>query len=315
MSYGHDVETQVLRWFQQVADGTTVTEVSDLEMVSQPTVSRALSRLEDEVGAPLLRRHGRTLRLTHAGAAFKHHVDAVIHHLDDGLAAVQQLVDPETGLVSLRFQASLGTWLVPDLVGSFRSGHPGTRFDLKAKPDERVAAVPPEVDLELTTLRPTGRDHQWVPLATEPLRLLVPDDDPLAGQTRTSLAAVTDAQFVMIHPASRLRRETEELCRRAGFEPEVALVADDLPTIRGYVAAGLGVAVVPSLWEGTGELTTGRVRYLGLTDDGASREIGMVWATERRLLPAADLFRRHVAARARSGQLPAPLALSRVGRA
>ena len=300
-----------MRWFQQVADGTTVTEVSDLEMVSQPTVSRALSRLEDEVGAPLLRRHGRTLRLTHAGAAFKHHVDAVIHHLDDALAAVQQLVEPETGLVSLQFQASLGTWLVPDLVGSFRSSHPAIRFDLKANSDERVYSVRPrgEVDLELTTMRPTGPEYRWLYLATEPLRLLVPDDDPLAGQVQTSLEAVADAHFVMIHPASLLRGQTEDLCRLAGFEPEVALVADDLPTIRGYVAAGLGVAVVPALWETTGEPASGRVRYLTLTDEGASREIGMVWATDRRFLPAADLFRQHVAGRARAGRLPSPIAV------
>src|SRR5258707_13969681 len=62
------VETEVLRWFQQVADGVTVTEVSDLEAVTQSGVSRALARLEAEVGTPLLRRSGRTLRLTQAGA-------------------------------------------------------------------------------------------------------------------------------------------------------------------------------------------------------------------------------------------------------
>ena len=61
------VDTDALRWFQQVADGTTVTEVSELEAVTQSGVSRALARLEAQVGTPLLRRHGRTLRLTQAG--------------------------------------------------------------------------------------------------------------------------------------------------------------------------------------------------------------------------------------------------------
>jgi LysR family transcriptional regulator, transcription activator of glutamate synthase operon len=57
-----DMDTDALRWFQQVADGTTVTEVSELEMVTQSGVSRALARLEAQLGTPLLRRHGRTLR-------------------------------------------------------------------------------------------------------------------------------------------------------------------------------------------------------------------------------------------------------------
>ena len=66
-----DVDTEALRWFQQVADGVTVTEVGELYWVTQSGVSRGLARLEAEVGTPLLRRNGRTLRMTQAGAAFK----------------------------------------------------------------------------------------------------------------------------------------------------------------------------------------------------------------------------------------------------
>ena len=61
-----DMDTDALRWFQQVADGTTVTEVSELEAVTQSGVSRALARLEDEIGTPLLQRSGRILRMTAA---------------------------------------------------------------------------------------------------------------------------------------------------------------------------------------------------------------------------------------------------------
>ena len=72
------MDTDALRWFQLVADGYTVTEVSEVFGVSQPGVSRALARLEKEVGTPLLRRSGRVLRMTHAGVAFKRHVDSLV---------------------------------------------------------------------------------------------------------------------------------------------------------------------------------------------------------------------------------------------
>ena len=91
------MDTDVLRFFQQVADGATVTEVAELYQVSQPGVSRGLKRLEEEVGTPLLMRSGRLLRPTHAGSVFKRHVDAVLHALDDGLAAAEELIDPESG--------------------------------------------------------------------------------------------------------------------------------------------------------------------------------------------------------------------------
>src|SRR5437016_12534312 len=118
-----DMDTDALRWLQHVADGTTVTEISETETVTQSGVSRALRRLEAEVGTPLLRRSGRTLRMTHAGAVFKRHVDALLYQLDDGIAAVSQLIDPGTGTVALAFQQSLGPWLVPDLVRTFRAAH------------------------------------------------------------------------------------------------------------------------------------------------------------------------------------------------
>ena len=153
------MDTDSLRWFQQVADGTTVTEVSELEPVTQSGVSRALARLEAELGTPLLRRHGRTLRMTHAGAVFKRHVDALLHQLDDGIAAVSQLIEPDTGTVALAFQHSLGTWLVPDLVRSFRAGHPQVRFQLTQVRDE-LHSEPldgGQADLEIGTRRPATR--------------------------------------------------------------------------------------------------------------------------------------------------------------
>jgi DNA-binding transcriptional LysR family regulator len=293
------VDTRALRWFQQVADGVSVTEVSDLEGTTQPGVSRALARLEAEVGTPLLRRSGRVLRMTHAGAAFKRHVDAVMHELDDGLAAVHQLVDPETGTVTLSFQASLGTWLVPDLVGGFRAEHPGVRFDLRPKHDELVTAVRArgEIDLELSTLRPSDPAVRWRRLLQEPLRLAVPVGHQLASRSRIPLAEVADLPFIAIRTNSVLRRQCDELCARAGYEPAVAFECEDLPTIRGFVAAGLGVAIVPA----ARETAAGRLRYLELTDRGAVREIGMAWSAERTLLPAAELFRAHVADHAAAG--------------
>src|SRR6266571_1947379 len=156
------MDTDALRWLQQVADGTTLTEVSELEAVTQSGVSRALARLEAQIGTPLLRRSGRTLRMTHAGAVFKPHLDALLHHLDDGIAAVNQLIDPDTGVVALAFQQSLGTWLVPDLARSFRAAHPADRARAAAPgpaaraPAGRPAAAPAGRGGQRAVHRPAG---------------------------------------------------------------------------------------------------------------------------------------------------------------
>ena len=102
----------------------------------------------------------------------------------------------------------------------------------------------------------------------------------------------------MLRPSWELRALTDELCRAAGFTPRTAFESDDLAVVRGFVAAGLGVAVVPADGFSPGE-TYGRERHLRIVDAGAHREVGMAWLSERRLLPSAELFRRHVVERAR----------------
>ena len=88
---------------------------------------------------------------------FKRHVDAALHDMDDGLAAVNELIDPETGTVSVAFQLSLGAWLVPDLIDTFRRDHARVRFRLTSSDDARGSTVlaDGQLDLELTARRPT----------------------------------------------------------------------------------------------------------------------------------------------------------------
>ena len=301
------MDTEALRWFQQVADGTTVTEVSDLVGVTQSGVSRALARLEGEIGAPLLRRSGRTLRMTHAGAVFKPHLDALLHHLDDGIAAVSQLTDPGTGTVVLAFQQSLGTWLVPDLVRSFRAGHPGTGFQLIVVRDELSSAALDggNADLEIGSRRFPDVTVRTERLALEPLRLAVPREHWLAGQQRVRLADAAGEPFIGLRPASALRKLTDDLCEAAGFRADVVFEGDDLSNVRGFVAAGLGVAVVPAPRAGSPDAVPGPVVHREIEDPGAVREVCLTWSTDRRLLPAAEEFRRHALRRATAGRLPA----------
>jgi LysR family transcriptional activator of glutamate synthase operon len=303
------VDTDVLRWFQQVAEGVTVTEVSELEMVTQSGVSRALARLEAQVGTPLLERSGRTLRLTRAGAVFKPHADRLLTELRGGLDAVAQFVSPETGTVVVAFQQSLGSWLVPDLLGSFRAAHPGVGFRLTHARDE-LHGLPLDggaADLEIGTrrfrtgpeaTRPGDLAVRTLRIGNEPLRLAIPASHPLAdlgaSEAGIDLAAAAAEPFVGLRATSALRKLGDDLCAEAGFRPMIVFEGDDLSNVRGLVAAGLGVAIVPAPRAGSPVAGPGPVLYLPILDDGADRDIYLTWPADKPLLPAADRFRQHV---------------------
>ena len=302
------MDTDALRWFQQVVDGTTLTEVAEVFMISQPGVSRALSRLEAEVGAPLLARSGRVLRPTHAGAVFKRHVDSVLHQLDDGLAAVDELVEPETGMVRLGFQPSFGAWLVPRLVSGFRERHPRVQFQLEPSDDapESSPLLHGAVDLQITASRTGNESVRWDRLFEQPFLLAVPPGHRLAARQEVPLAEAAEEEFVMLRSLWGLRQTTDEMCRAAGFTPRVAFEGHDLLVVRGLVAAGLGVALVPSSSFETSTASPEGEHLLRLTDEGAHRDVGLAMSRTRRLLPSAELFREYVVTQARRWRRAGP---------
>ncbi len=293
------MDTEALRWFQLVAAGTTVTEVAQTFAVSQPAVSRGLARLESDIGTPLLQKSGRLLRPTYAGEVFGRHVDTMLRGLDDGLGAVAELVDPRAGTVSIAFQLSLGTWLVPEMIERFRAEYPRVHFRLEQSHDALGSSLVAggRIDLEFTSRRPRNPAVRWQRLFAQRLYLVVPRDHRFAGSDAVALADAAEEEFVMLRPTWELRSLSDELCAEAGFAPKVAFEVDDLPVVHGFVAAGLGVGIVPADEDEPQHAGPAAV-MVRLRDPRATRDVGVAWSRDRRLLPSADLFRRHVLAAA-----------------
>ncbi|RJQ73771.1 LysR family transcriptional regulator [Pseudonocardiaceae bacterium YIM PH 21723] len=292
------MELQVLRWFQSVAEGATVTETAELSHITQPALSRALARLEAEIGTPLLTRTGRSLRLTPAGRVFKRHVDQMLDQYDLGLRAVGDLVNPESGLVPLAFLHTMGTWLVPRLISGFRAQHPSVRFELHQREENSILQelLDGAVDLIITSDDPGHPQVRWQRLLIEPLRLAVPQGHRLAQRKRIRLAEVADEPFILLRHGWALRDVTERLCAAAGFQPKIAFEGEGVSTSRSLVGAGLGIALLPPPH-------TARIAELGevapavhldVTDPGSSRDIGLAWLADRPLPAACSAFREHV---------------------
>lgn len=300
------MDLQVLRSFQAVAEGTTVTDAAAEAGITQPALSRALNRLEEEVGADLFQRVGRVLRLTPAGRMFKEYVDAVLDSYHRGLRAVAEAVDPDAGVVSLAFLHTLGTWLVPRLVTDFRESSPQVRFELHQAGENGLSQhlLDSAADLIITSRDPGHPLITWRRLLVEPLWLAVPTRHRMAQRRRVRLAEVAEEPFIVLKPGYGLRNVTESLCRKAGFSPRVGFEGEEVETLRGLVAAGLGVSLIPASSRATAQETGPDlpVRYLQLTDVHAARDIGIAWLASRSLPPAPRRFMEQ-ALRATAGAL------------
>jgi len=285
------MEIDTVRAFLAVADGSTVTGAAERAHRTQPALSRALTRLEREVGAQLFQRSGRGLTLTPAGRELVEHARSIVEAHDRGVRAVQDMTAPDGGFVPLAFLHTLGTWLVPELIRSFRADRPHVRFDLRQHGDAGLVEdlVNGVVDLAITGDRPQHPQVASRRLLKEPLRLVVPPDHRLARRRSVRLADVAGETFIMLKRGFSLRTVTERLCAQAGFSPAVGFEGEEVETLRGLVFAGLGVALLPD----PHNLGAPAAPHLRVTDAGASREIGLAWIQGRRLPSASERFREH----------------------
>ena len=273
-----------------VAEHEHVTRAAAALGLPQPTASRALARLQEAVGAPLLVRTGRGVRPTPAGRALAAAARRAVAEVEAGLAAVADTASEATGRIGLGFLHTMGAEAVPALVSAFRARHPGLRFALTQGSADAVLSALEDGELDLVLTSPLPRRPRLVahPLAEQPLVLVLPTTHPLARRDRLELAELREEPFVGFEDGYGLRGITERLCAAAGFAPRLAFEGQDAGTLRGLVAAGLGVAVLPPAPGGPAPGVVERE-----VAGGATRTIGLVWR-DGPLPRPARLFREFV---------------------
>ncbi|KDE98492.1 LysR family transcriptional regulator [Mycolicibacterium aromaticivorans JS19b1 = JCM 16368] len=277
-----------LQWFVVLAETEHVTEAAAELGVSQPTLSRALSRLEQNVGVPLFDRVGRRLHLNEYGRIMLEHCRRSLAEVQAALDRIATLRDPDTGRVRLAFLHSLANWYVPEQLRRFRETAPKIQFDLFQGAAHEIARsiLDGGSDVAVTSPRPDPGAFSWHRLYVERLCLAVSVGHRLAGRSRVSLSAAASEPFVALEKPFGLRQLTDELWVEAGIDPQIVFEASEIPTMEGLVAAGFGVAVVPVPRDGT----DARVIHVPLSNSRAKREVGLAWARSRPLAPPSRRF-------------------------
>ncbi|TFE48700.1 LysR family transcriptional regulator [Streptomyces sp. ICN441] len=289
-----------LAYFAGVARHEHVTRAAQELGVPQSTLSRAMVRLEQDLGVALFTRKGRTVSLTAAGRDFLASVERALGEVERAAESVRADADPSGGKVAFGFLHTMGSETVPELIRAFRVHHPRVRFTLVQNYGEamieRLRAG--ELDLCLTSPVPDAPDLVARRLDEQRLRLVVPDDHRLAGRKRIRLAEAADETFVTLEPGYGLRRITDALCAEAGFSPRVAFEGEEAETLRGLVAAGLGVALLPPP-----AVPRPGVVELTVTAPRAIREVGVAWLDGHPDTPPVAAFKKFLLSR-RGNLLP-----------
>jgi DNA-binding transcriptional LysR family regulator len=231
-----------LRYFQAVARHQHVSRAAAELRVAQPALSRAIARLEAELGVPLFDRRGRRVRLNRFGAMFLARVGRALDELDQGQREVRDAAGLAQGTVAVAAE-TLRT--LSGLVAGFLAGHPGVSFRLFQSPAPAMAAQlqAGEVDLCLASQPLPGPPLASAELLSEEVLLAVPPSHRLAGRTRATVGELAGEPFVTTRPGYWQRALTDRL-----FTDAIIVCEGDEPyAIRGLISAGVGIGLMPAM--------------------------------------------------------------------
>lgn len=248
------MELLQLQYFQTVARLENITQAARELYISQPCLSRSISRLEQDLGVSLFDRKGRNILLNSYGKAFLRHVNAALKELSEGRQEVTDMVTQfrETvsiGAVTLRF--------LPHFFNQFLHCNGNVKFRLiNAKPHGEIEKDLQEgvIDLAFTFTPIAGNEIECTLLTEEEILLAVPQNHFLANKDCISLSAAACEPFISLIDDLDFSELSKSLCQQAGFTPDIRFESPTADIIASLVAEGFGCALFPESWRSTVKL-------------------------------------------------------------
>lgn len=285
------VDLRLLRQFVAVAEELHFHRAAARLHMSQPPLTAAIRRLEEEIGSELILRGNRTLGLTAAGAVLLEEARLLLQQADRALLATQDAAAGRTGSIRLGYVGSALYGRLPEVIRNFRQANADVRLELIEATSARQIQMLREKRLDVGVVIPPvfdAEDMQLQRFDTDRLAIALPRAHPLAQGDAVTIAELADEPFVL-WPAREGRgfhSQVVRLCAAAGFTPRVVQEAHGMHAVLSLVAVEAGISVVPASMVG---FRSEEVAYRHLQGDEAGFELHLCVRSDESL-PAVRLF-------------------------
>lgn len=282
------MELHQLRYFCAIVDSGSFSRAARLTHVSQPSLSQQIRKLEDELGARLFDRLGRSVRLTELGQTFLPRARAVLHELEAARGDLDHQKDSVGGAIVIGIIPTVAPYLLPRHLADFSRKFPKARLTVVEEITpvllDRLRAA--AIDLAIIALPIRGHEFESFPILTERLFAALPRQHPLAGKRTLSLKDLRAEPFLLLRDGHCFRDTALAACDRARLHPQVVFESGQFSSLLSMVGAGMGVSIVPEMAIDN----KSRCTYVSLADEEASRTIGIVRLRGRSLSRTQNAF-------------------------
>jgi len=261
------MELRHLKYFVAVATELHFTRAAERLGIGQPPLSQQIRQLEQEIGAQLFVRDRRGVALTEAGQAFLIEARSVLEGAERAKESARRIASGELGALSMGFTVSASIHpFVPRLIRTFRGRYPGVDVSLVENSTLELMQRVHKGSVDLAFVRAPTADMPGVRVETllsEPMLAVVPATHELARRKAIDLRELAAEMFIF-YPRKvgvGLYNAVVQACESAGFTPAEGIEVPQLTSVVTFVAAGMGVSVIPATMS---QLQAEGVRYLPL---------------------------------------------------
>jgi LysR family transcriptional regulator, low CO2-responsive transcriptional regulator len=284
-----------LATFQVVAKHGSFVRAAEELHLSQPAVSAHIRHLEKAVGVKLFDQIGRKTYLTPAGEELYLYSQKIFSVMVETLEAMATLRSPHYGRLSLGADTTVGTYIVPSLLGKFHQVYPEVEIFMEVLNHAALvdALVSRRIDMAVMAKVPTGIPVFSEPFVNNELVLVAPPTHSLAGRAHVPFAAVAREHFLLREPGSSTRDALETFFEEAGYPLLVSMQVGNNSAIKRSVAAGLGIALLSRSVIDM-ELKTNRLVILDVEGFPIVRQWHIVQLQDKNLSATAKVFKSFI---------------------
>ena len=243
---------QQLRYFCTIARELNFHNAADIHHITQPSLSNAISKLEEELGFFLFERKGRHVELTKYGRYYSEQINPILEHLEFITDKAKRLADTRTGHIDLAYNVPFGRKLVPQMARGFLD-EPGNsecsfHFHQASSPMIMEGLKSGRYDVGICTSEPVLPEINYIPLKRQELVAVVPKNHELAERESVTLAELLKYPYVDYADYVGLKPTIHRILEDEKLTPKIAAKAPDEESIAGLVSEGFGVSFVASVY-------------------------------------------------------------------
>ncbi len=281
---------QDLNVFVTVATERSFSKAAKKLHRTQPAVSQAIHRLEEELGDRLFDRSSRNGALTEAGVLLREHAVRLLRMSAEAEAAVRELQQVRRGRVLLGANEAAVHSVLP-IIERFSKAHPQAQVEVRRVPSRQMATelLQRTIDFGVLTFQPPEKGLQSISLGSDELVMLAHPKHPLAERKRVSIEEVGREVVIAHNDPSPTRERVLRLYERRHAPINIQIALPSLDGIKRAVEMGLGVAVLPRRCALT-EIARGQLAAVKVPELGPSRSIRLVFRRSGELSHAAEAF-------------------------